>query len=186
MQELQKIYQFFKDIEPLKDTLRTGITQQGRAESVAEHSWRLATMAIILCPRYFPELDLKKVMTMCLIPDLGEIINGDIPAPLHANIPDKSLEERQDFKQVISVLPEPISNDLLDAWDTYEHASSREARFVKAIDKIESIMQNNQGNDAPDFDHAFDLTYGQKYMDVDPIILKLREMVDAETKAKIN
>ncbi len=186
MQELQNIYQFFKNIEPLKDTLRTGITQQGRTESVAEHSWRLATMAIILCPKYFPQLDLNKVMTMCLIHDLGEIIRGDIPAPLQANIPNKSEEEREDFKQVASSLPNALSKELLTVWDEYENASTPEAGFVKAIDKIESIMQHNQGNDDPDFDHAFDLSYGQKYMDFDPIIRQLREMVDSETREKIS
>ena len=186
MQELQKIYQFFKDIEPLKDTLRTGITQQGRQESVAEHSWRLATMAVVLCPAYFPALDLRKVMEMCLIHDLGEVINGDIPAPMQATLPDKSELERTDFMEVCQALPEDLKDRLLQVWDEYEGASTPEARFVKAIDKIESIVQHNQGNIAPDFDHAFDLTYGQKYMGVDPVIQELRRMVDAETREIID
>lgn len=186
MHELHRIYQFFKDIEPLKDTLRTGMTRQGRQESVAEHSWRLATMAVILCPTYFPTLDLKKVMEMCLIHDLGEVINGDIPAPLQVNTPDKSEHERRDFIEVCKALPEDFATGLLDVWDEYEGASSPEARFVKAIDKIESILQHNQGNFAPDFDHAFDLSYGQQYMTVDPIIEELRKMVDADTQQIID
>ncbi len=185
MQDLGKIYQFFKDIEPLKDTLRTGMTQQGRQESVAEHSWRLATIAIILCPTYFPTLDIKKVIEMCLIHDLGEIINGDIPAPMQINTPNKSDQERKDFIEVSSALPEAVATNLLCIWDEYENASSPEAQIVKALDKIESIIQHNQGNDAPDFDHAFDLSYGQQYMSVDPIIEELRKMVDTETKEKI-
>lgn len=186
MQEIQSIYQFFKDIEPLKDTLRTGMTQQGRKESVAEHSWRLATMAVVLCPKFFSLLDLRRVMTMCLIHDLGEIINGDIPAPLQSDMPNKSLREREDFKEVVKALPEDLSSELTVAWDEYEAAASPEARLVKALDKIETIIQHNQGNDAPDFDHAFDLSYGQKYMDCDPIIQHLRAMVDADTQATLN
>ena len=119
---------------------------------------------------------------MCLIHDLGEIINGDIPAPLQSEIPDKSVLERKDFKEVISSLPESIQESLLASWDEYEAALSPEAKLVKALDKIETIMQHNQGNDAIDFDHEFDLAYGRKYMDFDPVIQKLREMVDVETK----
>jgi len=185
MNELRSLFTFFKDIEPLKDTLRTGIPQQGRTESVAEHSWSLATMAIILCPKYFPQLDFKKVLTMCLIHDLGEIINGDIPAPLQANLPDKNKQEREDFKSVVSSLPDSVSQELLLFWDEYESASSPEARLVKALDKIETIIQHNQGNNAPDFDHDFDLKYGQQYMDFDPVINELRSMVDEETREKI-
>ena len=185
MDDLTKIYQFFKDIEPLKDTLRTGKTQHGRQESVAEHSWRLAMMAMMLGPAHFPELNLKKVLLICLIHDLGEIVNGDIPAPMQENLPDKSENERNDFLQVISSLPSSYADELLNAWDEYEAAKSKEAKLVKALDKLETIIQHNQGNDEPDFDHQFDLTYGQKYMDFDPIIADLRKMVDAETEKMI-
>ena len=183
MQDLSKIYQFIQDIEPLKDTLRTGITQQGRMESVAEHSWRLATMAIIVCPNYFPSLDLKKVLEMCLIHDLGEIINGDIPAPMQALIPDKSEQERKDFLKIIEPLPTAIADDLLTVWEEYEAASSPESKLVKALDKLETIIQHNQGNKAPDFDHAFDLTYGSAYMKMDPFITELRKLVDEDTQS---
>ena len=185
MEDLKNVYQFFKLIEPLKDTLRTGITQQGRQESVAEHSWRLAVMATLICSKYFPNLNFKKVITMCLVHDLGEIINGDIPAPEQVNYPNKSEQERKDFEKVIQPLPNDLASQLIIAWDEYEEATSEEARLVKALDKLESIIQHNQGNHSPDFDHAFDLTYGKKYMDFDPIISHLRKMVDEETRKNI-
>ena len=185
MEELKNLYRFIKDTESLKDTLRTGITQQGRQESVAEHSWRLATMATLICTRYFPELNFKKVITMCLIHDLGEIINGDIPAPEQVHHPNKSEQERKDFEQVIGSLPHDLAKELLLAWDEYEEVASQEARLVKALDKLETIIQHNQGNHSPDFDHSFDLTYGQQYMGFHPIIVELRQMVDEETSQSI-
>ena len=64
--------------ERLKDTTRHCTTSKGRRESVAEHSWRIALMAMLLKSE-FPELDIDKVTRMCLIHDLGECFTGDIP-----------------------------------------------------------------------------------------------------------
>ena len=62
----------------LKTTPRHCETAPGRAESVADHSWRIALMAMLLTPE-FPEADMNKVLRMCLIHDLGEAFTGDIP-----------------------------------------------------------------------------------------------------------
>ena len=64
--------------EKLKDTTRHCYTSGGRHESVAEHSWRLALMAFWMQDE-FPELDMDRVIRMCLIHDLGECFTGDIP-----------------------------------------------------------------------------------------------------------
>ena len=61
--------------EKLKDTLRHSATSKGRAESVAEHSWRVSLMALLL-RHEFPDIDNNKVVTMCLIHDLGECFMG--------------------------------------------------------------------------------------------------------------
>jgi len=64
--------------ERLKDTPRHCTTSHGRVESVAEHSWRISLMAM-LARDEFPDLDMDKVIRMCLIHDLGECFTGDIP-----------------------------------------------------------------------------------------------------------
>jgi len=133
-----------------------------------------------------PAVDLKKVRGRGRMHDGGEVINGDSPARLQVNTPDKWERERGDFIEVGKALPEDVAAGLLDVWDEYEGASTPEAKFVKAIDKIESILQHNQGNFAPDFDHAFDLSYGRQYMTVDPIIEELRKMVDTDTQKIID
>ena len=65
--------------EKLKCNTRHSDTSSGRRESVAEHSWRLALMAMLVGPE-FPEADRDRVIRMCLIHDLGEAFTGDIPA----------------------------------------------------------------------------------------------------------
>ena len=64
--------------ERLKDTPRHCTTSKRRTESVAEHSWRVSLMAMLL-KKEFPDVDVDKVVSMCLIHDLGECFTGDIP-----------------------------------------------------------------------------------------------------------
>ena len=77
----------------LKDTTRHCYTPGGRHESVAEHSWRLALMAFWLRDE-FPELDMNRVVQMCLIHDLGEAFTGDIPV-FNKTEADEIREEQQ-------------------------------------------------------------------------------------------
>ena len=113
--------------------------------------------------------------------DLGEAISGDIPAVEQVNVPDKSALERADLVTLLSHLPETIHAQFLALWDEYENASSPEARLVKGLDKIETIIQHNQGKNPPDFDYSFNLTYGQKQMAAHPLFEQIRTMIDADT-----
>lgn len=77
--EAEKLLSTLHTAEHLKDVTRHCYTSGGRHESVAEHSWRLALMAFFVRDE-FPELDMDKVIRMCLIHDLGEAFTGDIPS----------------------------------------------------------------------------------------------------------
>ena len=76
--EARRLIDALSVAERLKDATRHCYTSGGRHESVAEHSWRLALMAYWVSDE-FPELDMAKVIKMCLIHDLGEAFTGDIP-----------------------------------------------------------------------------------------------------------
>lgn len=78
--DLQGILTFLRESERLKSTHRSGYTSTGRRESVVEHTWRLCLMALML-ESYFPEIDVRRVIKICIVHDLGEALEGDIPAP---------------------------------------------------------------------------------------------------------
>ena len=78
--ELAGLLDFLRAAERLKTVTRSGYTSAGRPESVADHTWRLALMALLLAPE-FPEVDFARLVKICLVHDLGEAIGGDIPAP---------------------------------------------------------------------------------------------------------
>ena len=104
-EELQPILTFLRRAEALKHTYRSAWTSKGEPESVAAHTWRLALMALVFAPS-FPDIDLLRLLKICLIHDLGEAINGDIPAIHQTNGPEKAQQEREDLLSLIGILPE--------------------------------------------------------------------------------
>ncbi|MEK9617196.1 MAG: HD domain-containing protein, partial [Deltaproteobacteria bacterium] len=162
-------------------TLRSGHTSSGRPESVAEHTWRLCLLVMVLAPE-FPEVDAHRLMKICLIHDLGEALRGDIPAPLQDPNIDKSQSEREDLLELLSPLPELQRSEILELWEEYEQAATPEAKLAKAFDKLETLLQHTQGQNPPDFDYAFNLDYGRKYTELNALTRQLRAWIDEETR----
>jgi putative hydrolase of HD superfamily len=178
--ELTGILDFLRRAEQLKDTTRTAHTSQGRQESVAEHTWRLCLMASLL-HEHRPDIDLAKLLRMCLIHDLGEAVNGDTPAPEQVAGEAKAQRERADLLDLLSALPSRLRDDVLALWDEYEAGATPEAAMAKGLDKLETILQHVQGHNPASFDYRFNLSYGQQYTAHDEVIAALRRTLDGET-----
>jgi len=178
--ELDGVLAFLRAAERLKTVTRTGWTSTGEAESVAEHTWRLCLMAMVLFGRA-EDIDLARLLRMCLIHDLGEAVGGDVPAPAQVAGSPKSGQERVDLLSLVEPLPGAIRREILELWDEYEAASSPEAKLAKGLDKLETILQHTQGRNPADFNYAFNLDYGQRYTAADPVLAALRSRLDAVT-----
>ena len=176
---------FLKNTGQLKDTLRSAHTTEGRQESTAEHTWRLCLWVLVFKGE-FPELDVEKLLKISVLHDLGEAISGDIPAVDQDPKLSKSDDERRDLETLLSPLPAERQREFLDLWDEYENASSPEAKMIKGLDKLETIMQHNQGANPPDFDYEFNLTYGEKHTSSHPLLRAIREFLDESTAARAN
>jgi putative hydrolase of HD superfamily len=189
MRDLQGILDFLRASERLKVTLRSGYTTTGAQESVAEHSWRLCLMALVLHGA-FPGVDLARLLAICVVHDLGEAVGGDVPAPEQARrlaadpASGKAAQERADLVSLLAPLPPATRDDLLALWDEYEAASTPEARLAKGLDKLETILQHTQGANPPGFDHGFNLGYGRAHTSGHPVLEGLRAMLDAETERR--
>ncbi|MDV6328116.1 HD domain-containing protein [Idiomarina sp. Sol25] len=181
-EELEGILSFLRATEELKNTLRSSRTSNGRHESTAEHTWRLC-LIVLLFEKEYPELNILKLLKICVIHDLGEAISGDIAAVDQVEGVDKGANERRDLQVLIQPLPERLRLEVLELWDEYENASSEEAKLAKAFDKIETILQHTQGKNPEDFNYKFNLTYGKKYTDYDALTLAIRALIDKDTKA---
>ena len=178
--ELDGVLAFLRAAERLKTVTRSGWTSTGKAESVAEHTWRLCLMAMVLYGRA-DDIDLARLLKMCLIHDLGEAIGGDVPAPAQVAGRPKAGQERADLLSLVEPLPAAGQREILELWDEYEAASSPEATLAKGLDKLETILQHTQGRNPDDFDYAFNLDYGQRYTAADPVLAALRSRLDEVT-----
>ena len=176
----EKQLKFIKQIEGLKSVTREAWTSTGRRESTAEHSWRLALLAGLLAPSF--GVDVGKALMMCLVHDLGELYIGDISAASNPDETEKHAAEEQDVRRVLSLLPKEQEEELLALWQEYNENSTDTAKLVKALDKAETILQHNQGENPPDFDYRFNLGYGKPYFVNHPLLIQLREMLDKETE----
>lgn len=174
---------FLRHAERLKTVTRTSWTSAGKRESTAEHTWRMGLFALSLRP-WFPELDFGRVLALVLVHDLGEAIGGDISAVLQAGAPPKLDQERRDLLTLLEPAPAAVREQTLAWWEQYNAAATPEAKFVKAVDKLETILQHNQGKNPADFDYAFNLPYGQAYTAGHPVIVQLRALLDAETRER--
>ena len=181
-QDLAGILAFLREAERLKSVHRTAWTTGGHPESVAAHTWRLCLMVIVLAPE-FDGIDVAKLLKMCVVHDLGEALGGDIPAIAQDPANPKTDAERRDLLTLLAPLPEQRQAEIVALWDEYEAAQSAEARIAKALDKLETIMQHNQGANPHEFDYAFNLEYGARYTAGHPLIVRIRAILDAETAA---
>jgi putative hydrolase of HD superfamily len=181
--EFQGTLAFLRAAESLKYLTRTAWTSDGGQETVAAHSWRLCLMALVLAP-HFPGIDLSKLLRLCVVHDLGEAISGDISAALQASLPNKAEQERADLVQLVQPLPEAVQADLVALWDEYEAAASPEAKLAKGLDKLETILQHNQGVMPAGFDFLFNIEYGAAYTRDHPVLVALRHLMDEETRQR--
>ncbi|MCK5930623.1 MAG: HD domain-containing protein [Fulvimarina manganoxydans] len=174
---------FLRRAEALKDTLRSGHTSTGRPESTAEHTWRLMLMALVFS-KSFGEIDMLRLLKILVVHDLGEAISGDVPAIDQSPDDGRAARERADLQILTAPLPEPMRDEILGLWDDYDSAGSREAVIAKGLDKLETILQHNQGANPPDFDYGFNLSYGRSRTDADPLLARIRAILDAETRKR--
>lgn len=172
---------FLQHAEKLKDTLRSAHTSSGRQESTADHTWRLCLMAMVF-EREFEGIVFEKLLKLCIIHDLGEAINGDIPAILQQPDHNKAVQERCDLETLLEPLDEPRRTEFLALWDEYEQVSSPEAVIAKGLDKLETLIQHNQGKNPPNFDYLFNLSYGCQYTSNHPLLSAMRHLIDEETR----
>ena len=170
--------------ERLKDTPRHCTTTNGRPESVAEHSWRVSLMASLL-RHEFPDLDMDKVVNMCLIHDLGECFTGDIPAFVKTDA-DRKTEDAL-LEQWVKSLPEELSADISALYKEMEAQETAEAKLYKALDKLEALIQHNESPLSTWSENEYELnkTYAFETVSFSKWLTDLREEILKDTIEKI-
>lgn len=170
--------------EKLKCNTRHCYTSSGRKESVAEHSWRTALMAMLLEDE-FPDADMNKVIRMCLIHDLGEAFTGDIPT-FEKNFSDEKTEEEV-LHRWVGTLPAPVKKVFTELLSEMEHLQTQEAKIYKALDRLEAVVQHNESDISTwlPLEYDLQLCYGEENVKFSPYMQRLKKTINDSTRRKI-
>ena len=162
---LKQQINFIKEIDKVKYIQRkTKLFNSDRHENDAEHSWHLAMMVLVLAEHANEPIDTLKVLKMVLIHDIVEIDAGDTflfdTTKNHSN----TEEELKAAKRIFGLLPEKQAAEFIAIWVEFESFETPEAKFARAIDHFEPILQNasNDGGTWAEFNVPYSTVVEKK------------------------
>jgi putative hydrolase of HD superfamily len=156
---------FIKEIDKVKYIQRkTKLFNSDRNENDAEHSWHLAVMAIVLAEHANEDIDVLKVVKMVLIHDIVEIDAGDTFIYDTQKDHSNTDEERLAANRIFGLLPKEQAEELIAVWEEFEAGETKEAKFAKAMDRLEPLLQNtsNEGGTWNEFGVGYNKVYEKK------------------------
>ena len=152
---LKKQLDFSLEIDKEKNIFRqTHLSEHGRNENDAEHSWHMAIMAYLLREYANEEVDIAKVMLMCLIHDIVEIDAGDTYAYDTERIATQKVREDAAKERIFSLLPDDQKAEMISLFDEFEEYQSPEAKFAHAMDNLQPLILNNSNGGGDWKEHA--------------------------------
>lgn len=180
----RELIDFTNYIGKLKTTYRHCYTAENRQESVADHSWRIALMAM-LCKDEFPDIDINKVIKMCLIHDFGEAVTGDIPA-FYKTEEHEDTEEKA-IDKLLKRLPSNMEKELSLLFDEMEELKTPEARLWKSLDNMEAVIAHNESDISTwlPLEYSLNLTYGEENVAWSEWTKELKAEINQDTLKKI-
>ena len=133
----------------------------------------------------FRDLNMDRVIRMCLIHDLGESFTGDIPTFVKTDA-DADVEDDL-FNRWVDSFPEPQRTEWTALLTEMEALETREARLYKALDKLEALISHNESEISTwlPLEYDLQLTYGQENMQFSEYLKEFRASVDEWTRRKI-
>ncbi|TFB21750.1 HD domain-containing protein [Filobacillus milosensis] len=176
--------------EKLKIELRHSWLSNGRHESVAEHTWRVSLMAMLIAPHLEKDIDTLKLLKMIIIHDLVEAEAGDIPAfdtlDDHEAKQLKAQNEQQAILHIKELVGGTQGQEWLELWYEFEDKETYEAKVANALDKLEAQVQHNEA----DIDTWLPIEYDMSYLlgrhtSFSPVLEELKNVIEHEADTKI-
>ena len=143
-ERLKRQLAFSLEIDKEKSIFRqTSLSGHGRKENDAEHAWHMAIMAWLLREYANEEVDIARVMLMCLIHDIVEIDAGDTYAYDEEGLKTQKAREDAAKERIFSLLPEDQKAELTALFDEFEEYQTPEARYAHSLDNLQPLLLNN-------------------------------------------
>lgn len=181
----EKLLSVLSRAAKLKTTERHCYTAENRKESVAEHSWRTALMAMLLSGEpEFRNTDMNRVIRMCLIHDLGEAFTGDIPT--FEKTQEDSVREDGLFWDWVQGFPSAQKEEWMSLLEEMRKLQTPESRTYKALDKLEAVISHNESDIATWLPLEYELqrTYGKENVRFSEYLQELSRCIDRWTAEK--
>lgn len=122
---------------------RTNLADGSRRQNDAEHSWRIALMALIFKEYFIEEVDATRAATICIAHDLVEIYAGDTFAYDAAANVGKEEREQAAAQKLFGQLPDDIAQKLRALWEEFEQFKTPESRYANCMDRLEPFLNNS-------------------------------------------
>ena len=180
----RKLLEVLSVAEHIKDVPRHCYTKNGRHESVAEHSWMMTLMAFFMRDE-FQEVDMDKVIKMCIIHDLGEAFTGDIPTFEKTTVNEKT--EKELLYGWVNSLPKEYADEMMELYEEMDKRETVEAKVYKAIDSLEALIQHNISDLSTWIPREYELnkTYADDKVAFSGYLKELREEIRKDTCEKL-
>lgn len=190
MEQMRGIMQVLRLAEKLKFEMRHSWLSNGRQESVAEHTWRVGLMAVLIEPYIVEKLDMAKLLKMIMIHDLVEAEAKDVPA--FDTLFDterkeqKQLAEQTAMDNIRAMLEEEPGKELQALWLEFEAKETFEAKVANALDKLEAQLQHNEASIDTWLEVEREMVYLLKpHTEFHPVLEDLRKMIVTEAEEKM-
>lgn len=158
-ERLRRQLGFLIEVDRLKSVVRQNrISDASRRENTAEHSWHLALFASVLCEHAGAEVDGARVVQMLLVHDIVEIDAGDTPLHDEANAAAQAEREAAAADRLFGLLPGDQAATFRALWEEFEAAETDDARFARAVDRLQPILLNHVVGGGTWTDYDVDVT----------------------------
>lgn len=181
---LKEIVEFSRIVGQLKKVERTGWGMRvgiKNAESVADHTFRAALMAMVIAD--LKKLDTEKMIRMALLHDLGEAIIGDwdaLQTKIDGRIEEKQRKENEAFRKILSLLPKELEKEYAKIWEDLVEGESPESKLFKQVDRLEVLLQAGEYEKEGYDKEKFAAFWGAKRSVKDSDLLKIVELLEEE------
>jgi len=180
---------FLMEADRLKTVLRAShIADNSRRENTAEHSWHIALFAITLAEYAVGPVDIGRVVQMLILHDIVEIDTGDTPLHHAAGAATQAARESEAADRLFGLLPQDQARQYRALWDEFEAAVTPDARFAKAIDRLQPILLNRAVGGGTwktfDIDATMERGMTRRIEDGSPELWRLAETIFADAVAK--
>ncbi|WP_223702471.1 HD domain-containing protein [Sutcliffiella deserti] len=188
---MTRILDVLKLAEKLKYELRHSWLSNGRQESVAEHTWRVSLMAILISPYLkMKSVNMEKLLKMIIIHDLIEAEAGDVPAFDALNKEEiralKLQKEKAAIENLKTLIGGTVGEEIYQLFFEFEEKQTFEAKVANALDKLEAQIQHNEADITTWIEIEQDMCFlMDKHVSFDTFFLELKNAIEHHAQQKL-